>query len=42
MLKVVSRGVVEDFVEYLYKVFMDSILPKLRSIADESKRYLYF
>ncbi len=42
MLKVVSRAVVEDFVEYLYKVFMDSILPKLRSIADESKRYLYF
>jgi hypothetical protein len=39
---VVSRAVVEDFVEYLYKVFMDSILPKLRSIADESKRYLYF
>lgn len=38
----VSRAVVEDFVEYLYKVFMDSILPKLRSIADESKRYLYF
>jgi hypothetical protein len=39
---VVSEDMVRDVVDYLYKVFIDSILSKLRNIVDESKRYLYF
>jgi len=42
VLKVVSDDIVRDVVDCLYKVFIDSILPKLRNIVDECKRYLYF
>lgn len=37
-----SRSDLKDFVEELFKEFNEILLPKLRGITDETKRYLYF